>query len=166
MGVFSSQKRDRNHKVEERRGHPCSNNWISQSTVYRIFVSYVSKVTRKLDEEVRKFFDRPLDDDFIYLFLDGIVIKVKEVSCSVKRIVLVAYGIRGDGSRELIDFRVGKHEGKGAWTIAPVIRGYRISNRSFAKRPTGCIVAQTIVIPQTTTTSRNEGYAAWSSPGK
>lgn len=69
-----------------------------------------------MEEEVKRFFDRPLEDEFIYLFLDGIVMKVREVSRSVKRIVLVAYGIRADGSRELIDFRMGKHEGKGSWT--------------------------------------------------
>ena len=83
---------------------------------YTLSASYVSKVAKKLDEEVNRFFDRPLNDEFIYLFLDGLVMKVREVSRSVKRTVLVAYGIRQDGSRELIDFRVGKHEGKGSWT--------------------------------------------------
>jgi len=83
---------------------------------YSLSAAYVSKVAKKLDAEVNKFFDRPLQDEFIYLFLDGIVVKVKDISGSVKRIILVAYGIREDGSRELIDFRVGKHEGKGSWT--------------------------------------------------
>lgn len=80
-----------------------------------VSASYVSKVTKKLDEEVSKFFDRPLGDDFKYLFLDGIVVRVKDASQSVKRIILVAYGLRENGSRELIDFRVGKNEGKGSW---------------------------------------------------
>ena len=80
-----------------------------------VSASYVSTVTKRLDEEVKKFFDRPLRNDFTYLFLDGIVVKVKDISRSVKRVVLVAYGVRENGSRELIDFRVAKHEGKGAW---------------------------------------------------
>jgi len=83
---------------------------------YTLSASYVSTVVKKLDGEVKKFFDRPLDDEFVYLFLDGIVVKVKDISGSVKRIILVAYGIRENGSRQLIDFRVGKHEGKGSWT--------------------------------------------------
>lgn len=83
---------------------------------YSLSAGYVSKVAKKLDGEVRRFFDRPLDDGFQYLFLDGIAVKVKDVSRSVKRIILVAYGIRQDGSRQLIDFRVGKHEGTGSWT--------------------------------------------------
>jgi putative transposase len=65
---------------------------------YTLSASYVSKVAKKLDEEVKRFFDRPLNDEFIYLFLDGLVMKVREVSRSVKRTVLVAYGIRQDGS--------------------------------------------------------------------
>jgi len=83
---------------------------------YSLSAGYVSKVTRRLDAEVRRFFDRPLDDEVKYLFLDGITVKVKDVSRSVRRIILVAYGIRENGSRELIDFRVGKHEGTGSWT--------------------------------------------------
>lgn len=83
---------------------------------YSLSAGYVSKVAKKLDAEVRRFFDRPLDDQFQYLFLDGIAVKVKDVSQSVRRIILVAYGVRQDGSRQLIDFRVGKHEGTGSWT--------------------------------------------------
>ncbi len=82
---------------------------------YSLSASYVSKVARQLDEEVRKFSDRPLKDEYQYLILDGIVVKVREISESVKRTVLVAYGIRRNGSRELIDFRVAKNEGKGTW---------------------------------------------------
>ncbi len=83
---------------------------------YTLSASYVCKVAKRLDGEVNRFFDRPLTDEFLYLFLDGIVVKVKDIARSWKRTLLVAYGIRPDGSRQLIDFRVSKHEGKGAWT--------------------------------------------------
>ncbi|TLN03031.1 IS256 family transposase, partial [bacterium] len=82
---------------------------------YSLSASYVSKVAKQLDEEVRKFSDRPLKNEYQYLILDGIVVKVKEISGSVKRTILVAYGVRRNGSRELIDFRVAKNEGKGTW---------------------------------------------------
>jgi putative transposase len=83
---------------------------------FTVSASYVSQVAKRLDQEVRRYFDRPLEDEFIYLFFDGIFVKVREVSESVTRVVLVCYGIRENGSRELIDFRVGKQETKGAWT--------------------------------------------------
>ena len=82
---------------------------------YTLSAGYVSKLAKRLNDEVRRFFDRPLTDDFVYLFLDGIVVKVRDVSRSVKRTIFVAYGIRKNGSRELINFRIGKSEGKGAW---------------------------------------------------
>jgi transposase-like protein len=83
---------------------------------FTLSASYVSKVAKKLDEEVQMFFDRPLDNEFQYLFLDGIWVKVKDVSQSVRRVILVAYGIRHNGSRQLLSFRVGHREGKGTWT--------------------------------------------------
>ena len=82
----------------------------------RLSASYVSKVSKRVEGEVKAFSHRPLDDHLRYLFLDGVVLRVKEVSHAVKMTALVAYGIRWDGTRELIDFRVGKREGKGAWT--------------------------------------------------
>jgi transposase-like protein len=82
---------------------------------FTLSASYVSKVAKQLDEEVQRFFHRPLDDEFRYLFLDGIWVKVKDVSKSVRRVILVAYGIRHNGSRQLINFWVGPSEEKEAW---------------------------------------------------
>jgi transposase-like protein len=72
-------------------------------------------VAKKLDCEVKSYLNRPVANDFVYLFLDGIHLKVRHISRSVKRVVLVAYGIRKNGVRELISFKVGKSEGKGTW---------------------------------------------------
>lgn len=83
---------------------------------YTVSATYVSKVSKRLDGNVNTFHNRLLKDDFLYLFLDGIHVKIRHVSKSVKRVILTAYGVRADGSRELIDFRVAKSEGKGAWT--------------------------------------------------
>jgi len=44
------------------------------------------------------------------LFLEGIVLKTGSGFGAKKKTVLVAYGIRLDGKRELIDFLVTKHE--------------------------------------------------------
>jgi len=83
---------------------------------YTLSASYLSRVAKKLDEEVSRFFDRSLDDRFKYLFLEGVSINLSEVSRSVRKVVLVAYGLRWDGSRELIDFRVCNSEGSGSWS--------------------------------------------------
>ncbi len=50
------------------------------------------------------------------LLLDGVTQKVRSASGRVKKkIVLVAYGITGDGQRELIDFRISPSESEAAW---------------------------------------------------
>lgn len=75
----------------------------------------VSNIARSLDEEVRRYHSRRLEDRYLYLFLDGITLKTRTGFGSRKRVVLVAYGIRVDGRRELIDFMVSKSESEGRW---------------------------------------------------
>jgi len=80
-----------------------------------VSASYVSQVTKTLDGEVRAFENRPIEDDFAFLFLDGLDVKIR-VELRVKRYkLLVAYGIRRDGSRSLISFRLAHTEGTGTW---------------------------------------------------
>lgn len=67
----------------------------------------ISNIAKSLDEEVKKYHSLRIEDRYLYLFLDDIVLKTKAGFGSKKKVVLVAYGIRVDGRRELIDFDVG-----------------------------------------------------------
>jgi transposase-like protein len=81
----------------------------------RVSASYVSKVTKALDEEVKVFHNSPIEDDFVFLFLDALHLRVK-MGLKVKReCILVAYGIRKEGNRKLISFRLSKSESKANW---------------------------------------------------
>jgi putative transposase len=81
----------------------------------RVSASYVSKVTKSLDKQVVAFRDRSLEDDFVFLFLDALSLRIR-LELKVKRYwLLVAYGIKGDGSRSLISFRLSKRESRGSW---------------------------------------------------
>jgi putative transposase len=81
----------------------------------RVSASYVSKVIQGLDEQVKAFHNSPIEDDFGFLFLDAIGLRVK-MGLEVKRkCVLVAYGIRKEGSRKLLSFRLSKSESKANW---------------------------------------------------
>jgi putative transposase len=82
---------------------------------YRISSQTVSRISKSLDEEVARFHSRPLEDKYVYLFLDGITLKVKGTLCARKRPVLVAYGIARDGKKEIIDFRQAPSESEEAW---------------------------------------------------
>jgi transposase-like protein len=75
----------------------------------------VSNFAKSLDGAVRSYPRRMLEDKYLYLFLDGIVLKTRSGFGAKKKTVLVAYGIRLDGKRELIDFLVTKHESEKHW---------------------------------------------------
>jgi putative transposase len=76
----------------------------------------ISNIARSLDAAVKQYHARPLQDVYLYLFLDGIVLKTRTGFGAKKKTVLAAYGIRVDGIRELIDFQIVKHESENAWT--------------------------------------------------
>src|SRR5947199_6420724 len=53
----------------------------------------VSKLTRDLDEAVRQFHQARLSDDYVYLFLDGVSLRVRRPAGRKQVQMLVAYGI-------------------------------------------------------------------------
>ncbi len=75
----------------------------------------VSRITRSLDGEVRRYQQRPLEDRYQYLLLDGITLKVKGATGVKKRLVLCAYGITPQGYRELMSFRRATAESEAQW---------------------------------------------------
>lgn len=81
----------------------------------KISASKVSRVCKKLNALVLAYHQRPLLDEYQYLILDGICLKIKIRGKYVNRRILVAYGVTMFGKRELIDFRHAKAESKEAW---------------------------------------------------
>ncbi len=75
----------------------------------------VSKLTRDLDEAVRQFHQAGLRDDYVYLFLDGVSLRVRRATGRKQVQMLVAYGIRQDGSRHLLAFLRSQGEGQADW---------------------------------------------------
>jgi putative transposase len=75
----------------------------------------VSNIAGSLDAELKRYHRRKLQDKYLYLFLDGIILKTKTGFGSKKKAVLVAYGIKVDGRRELIDFTVTTAESEKKW---------------------------------------------------
>jgi putative transposase len=78
----------------------------------------VSNLTRELDQDVQKFHRRALADEYLYLFLDGVVLKVRDAAGKMRRrVVLVACGIHRTGRRELIAYQFAFNgESEAAWT--------------------------------------------------
>lgn len=76
----------------------------------------VSRITKTLDSEVSAWHHRKITDNYEYLILDGVYLKTKSPVHSKRRCVLVIYGIKASGIRELIDFRLARNgESQAVW---------------------------------------------------
>jgi putative transposase len=97
--------------VSTRRvGEVLSNLWDRE-----ISAQTVSNICLSLDREVSAYHRRALSDNYLYLFFDGISMKVKGVTQVHKKQVLVAYGITLQGQKEIIEFRQASSEGEAQW---------------------------------------------------
>ena len=81
----------------------------------RLWASKVSTVVRELDQAVNDFANRPIDGDFLFLFLDALSVSIRFGLRAKKVKLLVAYGIRSDGRRELISFQRANSESTACW---------------------------------------------------
>ena len=77
--------------------------------------STVSDIAKQLDRSVQAYHQRALTDQYEVLVLDGIVMKRKTGAGAQRRTMLVALGIKPDGSKEIIDFRQVAGESRTAW---------------------------------------------------
>jgi putative transposase len=76
----------------------------------------VSRISRVLDKEVERFHRHKISDDYVYLIFDAVYLKIKSPVNAKRRCVLVAYGVKNNGVRELIDFRLARTgESQTAW---------------------------------------------------
>jgi len=75
----------------------------------------VSNLTRDLDHAVREFHRAPLQDEWAYLFLDGVNLKVRRPVGRQCVQMLVAYGVRQNGTRQLLGFLRTKGESQAHW---------------------------------------------------
>jgi putative transposase len=75
----------------------------------------VSNLTRDLDHAVKEFHRAPLKDEWAYLFLDGVNLKVRRPAGRQCVQMLVAYGVRQDGARQLLGFLRTRGESQAHW---------------------------------------------------
>jgi putative transposase len=80
-----------------------------------ISATTVSRVAETLDAAVAAFHARPLDNRYTALMLDGVVLARKTGAGALRRPVLVALGLRPDGKKEIIDFRLAASESAAEW---------------------------------------------------
>jgi putative transposase len=74
----------------------------------------VSNIVKELNNQVQQFHRRPLDDTYRFLYLDGLWITLNK-PVKVKKVLLVALGVRLDGSKELLSFQLADSESESWW---------------------------------------------------
>src|SRR3990172_8810335 len=74
-----------------------------------------SKLSRSLDHLVRAFHQARLKDEWAYLFLDGVSLRVRRSGGRKRVQMLVVYGVRVDGSRRRLAFLRSQGESQAAW---------------------------------------------------
>ncbi len=74
--------------------------------------SQVSSICRGIDERVQAFMQRPLEGEWLYLWLDVTYVKVRQSGLVVSVAVIIACAVNSDGRREIIGMGIGESEAK------------------------------------------------------
>ena len=77
--------------------------------------SKVSRITKNLDELVQDFRRRPLEDEYPYVWLDALYLKVRQNHRVVSLAVVVAVAVTHEGTRTILGFDVGASEEEAFW---------------------------------------------------
>lgn len=75
----------------------------------------VSRLTRELDDLVKEFHEARLEDDYMYLYLDGVSLRMRGPDKRKRVHMLVCYGVKQDGTRRLLAFMRSKGESEADW---------------------------------------------------
>jgi putative transposase len=89
---------------------------VEQLGVRQLSKSQVSEMATHLDAQVEAFRNRPLDSGhYTFVWLDALVIKVREAGRTVNVHALVAVGVNADGGREVLGLDVCSDEDGAGW---------------------------------------------------
>jgi transposase-like protein len=88
---------------------------IREFGLENISASEVSRIAKKLDEDVEKFLKRPIEKPTPFLFIDASYFKVRTDGRYINKALLIATAIREDGYREILSAAVADSEDESCW---------------------------------------------------
>jgi len=105
--------------------------------MYAVEVShdFISSVTDKVLDEVQAWQNRPLDSIYPIIYLDCLVVKVKENNQIINKSLFLAIGVNMDGHKELLGMWLAKNEGAKFW-LAVITE---LKNRGVEKIYIACV---------------------------
>lgn len=78
--------------------------------------SQVSEISKKLDTEIQAWLNRPLNDEYPYLFVDARYNKLRRDHKVESHAVLIAKGVNRSGKRDIIGVDVCNNENETNWS--------------------------------------------------
>lgn len=72
--------------------------------------SQLSRLCEEIDGKVKAFLERPIEDDWPYLWIDATYLKVRRGGRIVSVVVIIAVGVYTDGRREVLGMEIGMSE--------------------------------------------------------
>jgi len=88
---------------------------MSQLGIEGISADTVSRMAQELDEQVKEFLRRPIEQPIAYLIVDATYLKVRCGCRYINQAILLIAGVREDGFRELLGIQVVDREDEGFW---------------------------------------------------
>jgi len=80
-----------------------------------VSTEFISSVTDSVLEEVTAWQNRPLDDVYPIVYLDAMVVKIKENNQITNKALYLALGVNMDGNKEILGMWIAKNEGAKFW---------------------------------------------------
>ena len=117
----------------------------------RVERSTVSRVTRRLGDEVEALRRAPITEPVLYLYLDATFIDARWARSVDIVAALVAYGIGTDGHRRLLSVHIGAQEAEASWAellSELVVRGLSGVRLVVRDEHAGIIAAAHKILPE------------------
>jgi transposase-like protein len=88
---------------------------IKEMYDFDVSTSSISRITDAISSEVTTWQNRPLEDLYLIVWMDGIVFKVRENSKVINKTIYLAVGLNREGKKEVLGMWLGKNESSSFW---------------------------------------------------
>ncbi len=82
---------------------------------FDISTSTISRITERITDDIIVWQNRPLENVYLIVWMDGIVFKVRENSKVINKTIYIAVGLRKDGLKEVLGLWLGRNETAAFW---------------------------------------------------
>lgn len=88
---------------------------VKQAYGVEVSEGTVSHVTARIIEHVKEWQNRPLEPVYLVVWMDGIVLRIKQDHKYINKCIYLVIGLRRDGRREVLGMWTGQNESAAFW---------------------------------------------------